>query len=372
MDKTIMIGCDLHDENMLLKIAVGRGEPETRVVANTRAGRDWLVRDLQKGAADLGGARVVFAYEASSLGFGLHDELTAAGLTCHVLSPNRIERSPKHRRTKTDEKDAQRILELVRAHVLAGNDLPAIWIPDEQTREDRDLVRARLDVAEKATRVKTQITTLLKRYERRKPKEVGKNWTRGHRAWLETLLDPNRGLLPGSAQLALGSLTRQLEFLEEEIAYLDEALGGLAQTPRYAEPVKALVELKGVQVHTAMVFLCEMGDLRRFANRRQVGSFLGLVPSSHESGERDDRKGHITRQGPSRVRKVLCQATWSRIRWDDETAWCHARIVAKNPKAKKIAVVALMRRLAIRMWHVAREAQVRAGCFDQPSDAEAA
>ena len=345
MDEIIMIGCDLHEKNMLLKIAVGRGEPETRVVANNRADRERLVVDLQKGAAKLG--RVEFAYEASSLGFGLYDELTAAGLTCHVLSPNRIERSPKHRRTKTDEKDAQRILEVLRAHVLAGNELPAVRVPDKQTREDRDLARLRLDATEKATRVKAQITTLLKRHEQKKPKEVGTNWTRSHRAWLEALIEPGRKLLPRSTQLSLGSLLRQLEALEDEIDILDQALAKLAETPRYAEPVKALIELKGVQVLTAMVFLTELGDLRRFTSRRQIGSFLGLVPSSHESGEKDDRKGHITHQGPPRVRKILCQATWSRIRSDGpRTALAYERIVARNPKAKMIAVVALMRRLA--------------------------
>ena len=374
MDKITMIGCDLHEKTMLLKIAVGRGDPETRLVANNRACRDRLVRDLQKGAAKLG--RVEFAYEASSLGFGLYDELTAAGLSCHVLSPNRIERSPKHRRTKTDEKDAQRILEVLRAHVLAGNELPAVRVPDKQTREDRDLARLRLDATEKATRVKAQITTLLKRHERKKPQEVGNNWTRGHRSWLETLLEPQRPSadgLPSSSRLALGSLLRQLESLEDEIDILDQALADLSETPRYAEPVKALIELKGVQVLTAMVFLTELGDLRRFDNRRQLGSFLGLVPSSHESGERDDRKGHITHQGPARVRKILCQATWSRIRSDGpRTARAYERIVAKNPKAKKIAVVAMMRRLAIRMWLVALKAQVAAGCFEKPSDADAA
>lgn len=289
-----------------------------------------------------------------------------------MLAPHRIARSAKHRRTKTDEKDSARILEIVRAHVLAGNALPAVWVPDPQTRQDRDLVRGRLDVAEKATGVKTQVQTLLKRYDLCRPKEVGKSWTVPHRAWLATLIDLERASLPGSAQVALGSLLRQLKALEGEVAHLDKALAGLAETPRYAEPVRALVAIKGVQVLTAMVFLTELGDLRRFANRRQIGSFLGLVPSSHESGRQDDRKGHITRQGPPRVRKVLCQATWSRVRWDHAAGRVYERIVAKNPKAKKIAVVALMRRLGVEMWHVAREAQERAGGFEEAAHDAAA
>ena len=56
-----------------------------------------------------------------------------------------------------------------------------------------------------------------------------------------------------------------------------------------------------------------MGDLSRFANRQQVGSLLELVPCSFETGEGDDHKRHIRHQGPARMRKVLCQAVWSRL-----------------------------------------------------------
>jgi transposase len=107
----------------------------------------------------------------------------------------------------------------------------------------------------------------------------------------------------------------------------------------------------GGGVLTALVFFTEMGEPGRFANRRQIGAYLGLVPSSQESGEATDRKGHLTHQGSSRVRKVLCQATWARVRNDPQEKAAYERIKAKNPKHKKIAVVASMRRLAVRMWH---------------------
>ena len=113
-----------------------------------------------------------------------------------------------------------------------------------------------------------------------------------------------------------------------------------------------------------------MGDLSRFKNRKEVGAFLGLVPSSDESGESGDRKGHITHQGPRRVRKVLCQGVWASIHTDREEAQVYRRMVERNPKHKKIAVVGCMRRLAILMWYVGLEAQKRARCFvtDVPAE----
>ena len=113
-----------------------------------------------------------------------------------------------------------------------------------------------------------------------------------------------------------------------------------------------------------MVFLTEIGDMQRFSNRRQVRSFLGLAPTCRESGEESDRKGHITREGPARIRKILCQAAWVRIVYDVEEARVYERIVEKNPKHKKIAIVACMRRLGVLMRHRAKDAQIKAGVFE--------
>lgn len=355
MCKVIMIGCDLHDKTMLLKIATGRQEAETRSIKNTAAGRAKMIEMLQQRAAAAGGARVLFAYEASGQGFGLYDELTAAGFECHVLAPTRIARSQRHTSQKTDEKDAQQLLELLRAHVLAGNELPTVWVPDAATRDDRELVRLRLDMAEKITMVKSQIQSLLKRNHIRREESLGKGWTRLFRSWLKcSLCEATDSPLGTNARLTLLSLLRQLNSLEEEERKLDEGVNALDGTARYAAAVEEMTSLCGVGVLTALVFLTELGDLRRFANRRQLAAYLGLAPRSFESGQASDRKGHITRQGSSRVRKLLCQATWARVRHDPEEQQAYGRIVAKNPKHKKIAVVASMRRLAVRLWHRGR------------------
>lgn len=361
MYKVIMIGCDLHEESMILKIAEDRQPSETRTVKNTASGRATMIGDLQRRARAAGGARVIFAYEASSQGFGLYDQLTAAGIECHVLAPTRIARSPRQKKEKTDEKDALDLLELLRGHVLAGNRLPSVWIPDAQTRDDRELVRTRLDVGEKITALKAQVQNLLKRYQLRRGPGLGKGWTKAFRGWLQReLADPaleGRSPLRGGGRAALASLLRQMQFLEEEEERLDRQIVALAWSPRYEARMRAVTTLCGVGVLTAIVFLTELGDLNRFANRRQIAAYLGLAPSSNESGQRNDRKGHITHQGSSRVRKVLCQATWARVRYNEQEKTIYERIKTKNPKKKKIAVVASMRRLAVRMWHLGKADQ---------------
>jgi transposase len=358
MAEFIMVACDLHDESMVLKVAQGRNDSEKVTARNTSVGRRRLIADLQARAQRLGGAQILFAYEASGQGFGLYDELTEAGIQCHVLAPSKIPHSAQRKRQKTDERDAEDILQLLRAHVLAGNPLPSVWIPTLQTRDDRELVRARLDAAEKAAAIKTQIKSLLKRNRLTRPAGLKSAWSKKSLNWLRaTSRDPALG---EGTRAALASLLRQWEALDQEIDQLEQSLKTLADSPRYAAMVGELVKMPGVGVLTAMTFLTEMGDLARFSNRRQIGAYLGLAPQCYESGAANDRKGHITRQGQPRVRRVLCQAVWTRVRKGGCEHEAYQQQVARNPKHKKIAVVATMRRLGVKMWHTALAAHPNA------------
>lgn len=357
MSKVIMCGVDMHDNSLVCRMGAARELAATGRYRNTASGRDRLFSRLRGMARTHECGRIVLAYEASSQGFGLYDDCCAAGIECFVLAPTKIRKSRKDRKRKNDEWDADLLLATLRGHVLAGNELPSVWIPDAATRVDRETVRARLDVGRKVTTVKTQVQTLLKIRRLRKPEDMGDSWTLGHRRWLAVLASADAGWP------ALATLLRQLAALEREVVELDRAVAELSQMPRYRETACELVKtITGVGLLTAMVFLTEMGDLSRFSNRRQVGAYLGLAPSSHDSGE-TDRKGHITREGSSRLRRVLCQATWSRVRNDACESAVYDRLVSRNPKHKKIAVVAVMRRLGILMWHVGLEAQRRAGVF---------
>lgn len=131
----------------------------------------------------------------------------------------------------------------------------------------------------------------------------------------------------------------------------------MAESPRYGSRVKALTRLKGVGVLSAMVYLTKLGELGRFGNRKAVGSYLGLTPRSYESGEDDDHKGHISRLGPCRVRKILNQCAWAVVKYDDYwREWFKRRTeiaglsAKKKKELRKKLITAVMRRLGIWMW----------------------
>ena len=358
MNKVIMIGCDLHDAWMRLKIAVG---PE-KAVSKSFATADVLemITWLKGFAAEHGATRIVFAYEASGQGFGLYDALTDAGIECYVLAPTHLPHTAHGRKNKTDDKDALMILDEVRGFVLAGRKLPAVWIPDPQTRDDREAVRLRLEVGAQRTRIKNQIRNLIKRSKLTLPTWFTKsgNWSKRSLAWLRSLAAGEAEQLGQGIRVTLHSLIDIYQELSRQLGLLDQAVAKLACMPRYARAFAKLKLLPGVGTLTAMVFLTELGDLARFANRRQLAAYLGLAPAAYESGERNDRKGHITRQGPARVRHLLCQAAWAAQRVCPKWKARYEQLKRGSQKRSKIAIVALMRLLAIQMWHTARSQEL--------------
>ena len=368
MSKVTMIGCDLHDRSLLLRYSIGTAKPEQASFVNDISGRQKLIDRLWQFAQQHDSKRIVFAYEASQQGYGLSDLLFDNGIECFVLSPTHLPKSAKSAKQKTDPKDAQMLLEQVRGFVLAGNDLPVVWTPPQRVRDDRELVRARIDAADELTRVKLQVLSMLKRRGIAKPSWYCCKWSKRFVKWLGEVATEMDSMV---APVLIGLVDRY-ETIQAELHRLDKAVRQLSQTDRYRAAHAELRKIPGVGLLAAMTFLTEMGDLNRFHNRREVAAYLGACPSSFESGEANDRKGRITRQGPARLRKILCQSSWVSLRYCEQTKQAYTRIRGGKSNRTKKALVAIMRRLAIKMWHralsagVSRELEGRGGPHGSP------
>ena len=143
---------------------------------------------------------------------------------------------------------------------------------------------------------------------------------------------------------AFKSLCQQLQQVERK-------LDAFAKTDAR---VKLLRTIPGVGRCTAEVVVAYLDDPKRFANGRQVSAYAGLVPKQFQSGE-TDRRGRITRRGPSLLRKMLVEAGWILLRHNLWAQRLVKRLSRGQKTRRKQAVVALARKLLVRCWAMLRD-----------------
>lgn len=157
MKDYIMCAIDEHEASYTIAICHNDEEPMVRNLRGGSKGRRDMIVSMKRKAGQFPGAKLVAVYEASYRGFALYGDLTEAGIKCFVLPPTGVSKSLKDKCAKNDKHDTRQTLELLRGHLLAGNKMPHVRVPDAQVRDDRELVRARIDLSNKRTRIKNHV-----------------------------------------------------------------------------------------------------------------------------------------------------------------------------------------------------------------------
>src|SRR5262249_33560748 len=208
---------------------------------------------------------------------------------------------------KTGKIDARTL-----AQLLAGGFLPAVWLPDEQTRILRRRSSARAQLVPQRTRAKKQAHATLLRNLKSKPPVSDLFGARG-RPRLAPPGPPAHGhglapqALPADEQETVAACLRQIEFLDGEIGLVERTL---AEQVLASPEMRRLLTLPGVNFVTAAALLAAIGDIRRFPRARQLVNYLGLDPRVSQSGVEPARHGRISKQGPGETRHVLVEAAW--------------------------------------------------------------
>jgi transposase len=276
-------------------------------------------------------------YEAGFKGFGLYDRLTEDGIECVVTPPCKVTQE-KCNRVKTDKIDARRL-----ATVLENGDYKACAVPDIERREDRQLCRSLVQIQREITRVKNQIRKFFdfNGYAELFPAGV----------WTKAQYDEARKIpLSEPLKATLDVYYTFLETLKDLRKEISKKVMALVKKERYAYPVKILSGIPGVGKLTAIRLVLEWGDdmATRFKSGNSLACFAGLTQSEYSTGEHT-RKGRITGQGRGYIRAWLIQCAWTIIKRDQAMLEAFNRIV-KNTGSKKKAIVAIARKLVVRIW----------------------
>ena len=289
---TTYVGIDAHKKDLFVAMLMGNEKtPVTWQLANEPNAVRRLVRKLEREAP---GPIQVF-YEAGPCGYALQRQVTTARVSCDVVAPALIPRKPGER-VKTNRRDARKLVELGRAGLLTAVQPPT---PDDEAV--RDLARARDDAREDLQRARHRLGKLLLR---RGLHFAGKNWSRAHRRWIDTLAWAH-----AAERAVVEDYRLAIDQLEARLTELDQRLTETAQADPYREPVAWLRCFRGIDTLTAILILAELHDVRRFASAPALMAYLGLVPGEDSSGEKH-RRGRITRTGNALVRRLLVETAW--------------------------------------------------------------
>lgn len=254
------------------------------------------------------GAAYHSAYEAGFCGYWIHNKLVSLGINSIVVNPADIPTTDKEKVQKEDSRDSRKI-----ARSLRSGELVAIHVPSLKTLEDRTLLRTRALLVKDLTRYKNRIKSFLYFHGIEFPQQFSKpdtHWSRRFILWLESIT-----MLEKSGKIALNALITGSKNIRASILQINREIRLLSQTPVYKGQEKLLRSVPGIGLLTAMTLLTELETMNRFSNIDRLCGFIGLVPSTRSSGEKD-KVGDITPRGHHVLRNALIESAWVAVRID--------------------------------------------------------
>jgi len=290
---------------------------------------------------------VVSCYEAGRDGFWIHRQLAELGIDNRVVDAASIEVPRRARRAKTDRLDARVLLEkLIRYERGERGVWRVVRVPPPEWEDLRQLHREREQLLTERTRHRNRLGSKLVaqgvriRIDGKFPERLD----------AAKLFDGS----PVPPHLK-GGLIREwarLQVVNTQLRALESRIREQIQTHGPLKAVGSLMLLSGVGWVGAWILVLELFGWRELANRKQVASLAGLVPSPYNSGNMVRDQG-ISKAGNRRVRALMIQLAWLWLRYQPHSKhsrWFEAHFGGGSKRQRRIGIVGLARRLLIDLW----------------------
>jgi len=263
------------------------------------------------------GARVVM--EAGYCWQPLYDRLEDEGHDVRLAHPLKT-KAIAQAKIKTDKIDSETL-----AHLLRADLVPEAWVPPQEIRALRELVKRRAFLVRMRTRVKNRVHAELAKRDITPDRPP---FTR-----------KGREVLDGLGIAAVSQLLPVIEVLDRQIRAVSAVIDRTAVGNRDA---MLLTTIPGVGYYIALLLVAEIGDVHRFLTSEKICSCMGIVPSVRRSGN-STIHGPITKAGSKWVRWALTQAVHVHVRYDTRLTRSYHRLAKK--KGTQVAVIATARKL---------------------------
>jgi transposase len=248
------------------------------------------------------GATYFSAYESGFCGYHHHRKLLELGIQNIVINPADLPVTDKEKNNKRDPLDSKRISSYLQKDLLS-----AIHVFDPAHEQFRSLCRMRWTAAKENRRTKNRIRAF---YGMNPPAHLKPQyWSNKLVHWIEELnLSYNSGTL--ALKYLISDYLKNRQLLLEVTKNLRRQVKLL-----YPDIYTLLLSVPGVGPLTAMHLIAEIGDISRFRSYKQLASFVGLVPRSHQSGEKDF-PGQLTYRSNKYLRALLVESAWTAVQHD--------------------------------------------------------
>lgn len=329
--RDLYVGIDIH--KMRWQVAVlfdGIVLSNTSIEASAGA----LINHLRK---FYNGATFHCVYESGPFGFALCRSLTGEGMGCIVVNPADIPGTHKEQRSKTDPVDARKL-----ARHLAAGLLSAIHVPSEKIQKQRSLIRFRKKLWGDLVRSKNRLKSELLFQGISIPRQYDNpHWSHNFLNWIE-----QQALKDEYLKDALLLMLEEAKLLRQLLLKAECKIRELMRSEDFAPASTLLKSISGVGPLTSMLFLLEVGDVRRFKSFDALNQFVGFCPDSHSSGNTQRHTGLSVRKH-SQLRTMLVEAAWQLIR-KDPAMLDYYRELTKRMKGQD-AIIRVARKLLRRI-----------------------
>lgn len=361
MESALYMALELGAKRWLVAFGVGAATPSRRhdLAAGDREALREKIADAKRRFGLAAAAPVRSCYEAGRDGFWIHRMLATEGIANVVVDSASIEVSRRARHAKTDRLDADKLLRMLLRYWHGER---AVWkvvrVPTREVEDARHAERALTSLVAERTRQRSRLKALLALHGVRDPIRA----TFGER--LAHLTDWAGAPLPAGVTARLALAWRQLAAVEGELRLARQTQRTAVRAATTPAAIRAahLHQLRGLQIGTALMLAKEV-FARDLANRRQVGALSGFVAVPYQSGEAARDQG-ISRAGIKAVRRVMVELAWVWVQWQPDselTQWYQRRFATGGPRARRIGIVALARKLLIALWRYSEQGIVPAG-----------
>lgn len=346
--QNIYIGIDVHKKQWNVSIMSEQLEHKT-FSQKPEAGDlvNYLTRNFP-------GANYYSAYEAGFSGFWAHRDLEKLQIHNIVVNAADIPTTQKEKAQKTDKRDSRKI-----ARSLRAGELEAIYVPSEKAQADRTLIRTRTSVRKDLAREKNRVKSLLNFYGIQQPERFNAsgNWSKNYMQWLSEI-----PFEEPSVKYALQIILKEVESLRKILLEVTKHIRTLSRSETYEENMKLLSSVPGVGLLTGMTLLTEIEDINRFHNTDKFAGYVGLIPNTHSSGDKEN-VGDITFRGHSFLREMLVESAWTAARMDPALHLAFSEY-CKRMKPNQ-AIIRIARKLLNRIYFTLREKRRYEPCVVQ-------